>query len=638
MIKYILALFLFYFSSSSIFVSAQISESNQSSNSKTDSILKLENPRQFFLDSIKNSFRDHQYAAMLENKWLSDYNADDLFKEMISDIENMDSLSDVDINLPTETLKERLEILNAKSAFDIEYNQVLESVIKFYLHKRKTSMERFLGLSNYYFPIYEEILAKHNVPLEIKYLSIVESALNPKAVSRVGATGLWQFMYGTGKEYGLKIDTYVDERSDLLLSTNAACEYMKRSYKLFGDWDLVLASYNAGPGNVSKAIRRSGGKKNYWNIRPFLPKETQGYVPAFIATMYVMEFHKEHGLTPIKPKMALPMTDTVLVKNKLSFKQISDLLDISEEELSYWNPSYKRNIIPNIQGNNYYLRLPVELIGKFVSNEQKIYAFANFDFNLKEQPFQQGLGTKQTESFATTHTTIKYHKVRKGETLSGVAKKYGVSMTELKQLNGLRTNSLKYGQNLKIQKEVKAPIAKPEQVIAQTKKPKAEPKEILDSETVSKENKDDKEILKKEVAIDDKDRVEEVALHEIQYTIKKGDDLSSLSIRFNTPLKQIREWNKLYSYEIKPSDVITLFLDDATNTKYNNELLVEKNMPEKFMPMPKQGFSERYYTVRKGDTLYKISREIGVKVSDLKKWNQLDGDDIKVGTKLKIKA
>lgn len=588
------------------------------SKAKSDSLLKLENPRQFLLDSIKNTFIDHDFAAFIDNNWLKDYNTQDLFHEMWKDIENFDGNTTVDYDLPTELLKERLAILDAQSAFDIKYNPVLENVIKYYLKNRKSSMERFLGLSSYYFPVYEDILAKHNVPLEIKYLSIVESALNPKAVSRVGATGLWQFMYATGKEYGLKIDTYVDERSDLLLSTNAACEYMKRMHKLFNDWDLVLASYNAGPGNVSKAIRRSGGKTNYWNIRPFLPKETQGYVPAFIATMYVMEFHKEHQLVPKKPSMKLPLTDTLLVKNKISFKQLSDMLDVSVEELAYWNPSYKRNVIPNVDGTNYYLRLPLELVGKFVSNEDKIYAFANLDFNHKEQPFQN---TKQTDTDYAYQTSTKYHKVKKGETLSGVAKKYGVTMSQIKQWNGLKSNTLKYGHNLKINTVAKVKtVTKVEEAIAVNK-----PKETKTAITTQNQTIDNDSQPETETKI-------------VEYTVLKGDNLNSIAKKHQITVSQLREWNQLETNIIKEGDVFVVKKEDIVLEKPTNEELIAQNKPQQFVAKPKQNKKDEIYTVKKGDTLSKISKQKGVTINDLKKWNGIKSDNIKVGTKLKIKA
>ena len=221
-------------------------------------------------------------------------------------------------------MKERLKKLDEKSPFNIEYNIGLENVIKSFLKNRRKSFERLLGVSQFYFPLFEEELAKNNIPLEIKYLAVVESALNPRAVSRVGATGLWQFMYQTGKQYGLNIDSYVDERSEPLKASQAASVYMNNMYKIFGDWDLVLAAYNSGPGNVAKAIRRSGGQQNYWNIRKNLPKETQGYLPAFLATMYIFEYHKEHGITPNKAVANLFATDTVAIKNHMTFKQISN--------------------------------------------------------------------------------------------------------------------------------------------------------------------------------------------------------------------------------------------------------------------------------------------------------------------------
>ena len=223
-----------------------------------------------------------------------------------------------------------------------------------------------MAVSEYYFPMFEEHLAKYNIPLELKYLAIVESALNPKAKSRVGASGLWQFMYPTGKQYNLEVNSYVDERHDPLKATEAACQYLSHLYEIFGDWSLVLASYNAGPGNVSKAIRRSGGSQNYWNIRKFLPRETANYVPAFLATMYIYEFKKEHGILPKKATLTYFETDTIMVKKQMSFKHISELLDISVEQIEFLNPIYKLKVIPFEEDKAHYLRLPKNKMGLFV--------------------------------------------------------------------------------------------------------------------------------------------------------------------------------------------------------------------------------------------------------------------------------
>jgi len=276
--------------------------------------------------------------------------------------------------------------------------------------------------------------------LEIKYLAIVESALNPRAKSRVGATGLWQFMYGTGKMYGLDVSSYVDERSDPIKATTAACKYLAKLYDIFGDWDLALAAYNSGPGNVNKAIRRSGGYKNYWNIRRNLPRETAGYVPAFIATMYLFEYAEEHGLKINKADRPYFETDTVQVKNLITFEQISKLVDVSIEELVVLNPSYKLNIIPKIPGKNYALRLPKSEIGKFVANEEAIYAYVEKEIKTQEKPLPQ---------LVTAQNRIRY-KVRSGDYLGRIAERYGVRVSQIKQWNGLRSNDLRVGQRLTI--------------------------------------------------------------------------------------------------------------------------------------------------------------------------------------------
>ncbi len=384
-----------------------------------------------FLDSIKKTFVKDQMAMCIDSLWMKELTSLDGYNEMILDIKNVNVDEKVDFELPTDLLKERLKRLDEKSPFNIEYNIGLENVIKSFLKNRKRGFERLMGISQFYFPIFEEELAKNNIPLEIKYLAVVESALNPKAVSRVGATGLWQFMYQTGKQYGINIDSYVDERSDPIIASQAASQYMTNMYRIFGDWDLVLASYNSGPGNVAKAIRRSGGQQNYWNIRKNLPKETQGYLPAFLATMYIFEYHKEHGIIPNKAVANHFATDTIGIKKHLTFKQISDLLDISEAELQFFNPSYKRNEIPSIAGKINYLRLPKDKIAIFTSNEDKVYAYANYIDSKREKPYEKPYerfaSVKQNDSTNTSFegsemvSRTKYHKVRRGDNLSEIS-------------------------------------------------------------------------------------------------------------------------------------------------------------------------------------------------------------------------
>jgi len=412
---------------------------------------------QAYLDSIKQTFVNHKAGAMLDKKWINELLNDDMFTNMETDINNVYLDEDVTYNLPTDVLKARLEALDKKYPFDITYSPTLEKVIKNFLKNRSKSFERLMGLSDYYFPMFEEHLAKHNVPLEIKYLAIVESALNPKAKSRVGATGLWQFMYPTGKQYGLDVTSYIDERSDPLKSTDAAAEYLADLYKVFGNWEMVLASYNSGPGTVSKAIRRSGGKTNYWQIREYLPKETQGYVPAFLATLYVYEYHKEHGIVPQKANVPFIKTDTVHLKRAMTFEDVSDLLDISVDEIKILNPKYKTDKIPNYEDKMHTLRLPLDKISKFTSNERTIYAYLDYQNNYKiEKNILDEIISENNTAIAANKSknkvSSKTHVVKRGDTLSAIAKKYGnVTVAQLMKKNNIKNaSSLKPGMKLKI--------------------------------------------------------------------------------------------------------------------------------------------------------------------------------------------
>lgn len=404
----------------------------------------LELPKPSLIDSLKATFVNHNTSNCIDERWMAELSNDQIFEEMLSDVTETDIDSLVTYDLSTEVLKKRLAHLDSKSPFNIEYTPALENVIKAFLKNRKGSLERLMAISEYYFPMFEEHLAKYDVPLEIKYLAIVESALNPRARSRVGATGLWQFMYPTGKQYNLEVNSYVDERYDPLKATEAACQYLSNLYGIFGDWSLVLASYNAGPGNVSKAIRRSGGSQNYWNIRRNLPRETANYVPAFLATMYIFEYKKEHGLQPLKSPKSYFETDTIAVKKEISFSHISDLLDVPVEQIEFLNPIYKLNIIPYVEGKQHFLRLPKDKLGVFVSNEEKIYAYVDYLASQKEH-------IRKEESVAETSSSeVSYHKIKSGESIGLIAKKYGVSIQDIRSWNKLRGNTIHAGKTLKI--------------------------------------------------------------------------------------------------------------------------------------------------------------------------------------------
>ncbi|MAZ71998.1 MAG: lytic transglycosylase, partial [Flavobacteriaceae bacterium] len=362
-------------------------------------------------DTMVFALEDMARARKIDSIWLKELFSTGRFEEMYGSVLE-ETYEPVEYEeLPTELLKKRLEELNARTPFNVEYNPSLESVIKGYLKNRRRTLGRLMALSDYYFPMFEEVLDRHGLPLEMKYLAIVESALEPRATSRVGAQGLWQFMFSTGKMFGLDVNSYVDERSDPIMATEAASKYLKSLEKSLGDWDLALAAYNSGPGNVAKALRRANGHTNYWNIRRYLPRETAGYVPAFLATMYIFEFAEEHGFKSEGPQFPFIATDTIKVKKMITLQHVAEVTNLDIEEVRFLNPSYKKDVIPFIEDENYVLRLPVDAVGKFVSNEQAIYAYAEKELEEREKPLPELFEQKDI---------IRY-RVRSGDYLGKIA-------------------------------------------------------------------------------------------------------------------------------------------------------------------------------------------------------------------------
>jgi membrane-bound lytic murein transglycosylase D len=547
-------------------------QNSQAQDSIIKPIIKLS-----YLDSIKSTFVSDALASCIDDRWSNELSSLDVYEDMISDIANVDPDVKVDYELPTELLKERLKKMDEKSPFNIEYNIGLENVIKSFLKNRRRSFERLMGISQFYFPIFEEELAKKNIPLEIKYLAVVESALNPRAVSRVGATGLWQFMYQTGKQYGLNISSYTDERSDPLKSSEAASQYMTNMYRIFGDWDLVLAAYNSGPGNVSKAIRRSGGQQNYWNIRKNLPKETQGYLPAFLATMYIFEYHKEHGIVPNKAIANHFATDTIMVKRHMSFKEISDLLDVTSEEIAFFNPSYKRNEVPYISGQPNFLRLPKNKIAVFTSNEAQIYGYIDYQDGKRERPNDAIASRSNSKATEETSGKAKYYKVQRGDNLSSIAAKYNVSLNDLKRWNGMRSNALAYGKTLRINIEkeedtsTKSEVAEviKEEVVATQKTTVIAENSNSDSD---KKAKDDKVFVTEKV-VTFKDVTK---LHKV----KSGDNLTEIANKYNVSANDIKKWNKLKGNNIQAGANLKIITNEKITTVVKKEVkanvMVEK--------------------------------------------------------------
>lgn len=405
------------------------------------------------------------------------------------------------------TYQARLAKLDAVSPFDLVYNEHVKGFINLYTVRKRESVSRMMGVSQLYYPMFEEVLDKYNIPLELKHLAVIESALIPYARSKAGATGLWQFMYPTGKMFGLNVSSYVDQRCDPYKATVAAAEYLKSLYGMFGDWQMVLAAYNAGPGTISKAIRRSGGKKTYWEIRPYLPTETQGYVPAFIAANYVMSHGPEHNIYPAVPRKTYFEVDTVIVKEQMSFDQISQALDIPTEEILYFNPQYRKNIIP--AGGN-MMCLPKQKIGIFLNNEQAIYAAINAQ-------------RKEGSIVETLAEVKKTHTVKHGEQLSSIARKYGVTVADLKSWNYVGHKGLKPGKKLIVY------------VKEQTQKPKE-----LDIKTDQNlaANKTPEKVQLAENKTSDKTGF-------IVHKVTKGESLFSISKRYGVSTQQLKDINNI---------------------------------------------------------------------------------------------
>lgn len=352
----------------------------------------------------------------------------------------------------------RLYVMNEMSPFQLECNEQTLSTIRFFVQKRRGFARVVLGRSKLYFDMFEEKLAEHNLPIELKYLAVIESGLRPQVKSRAGALGLWQFMYGTGKMYGLKENSYVDERMDPELATDAACRYLKKLYEIYNDWNLALAAYNAGPGNVNKAIRRSGNKLTYWEVRPFLPRETQGYVPNFIAAAYLLTYHAEHNIIPAAADVHYYQLDTMCPTKGLHFTTISQVAGMELEDVKALNPIYKRDYIPYSEGE-YCLTLPLDKIGLLVSLEDSLYQL-EIDTYIQPKPAVTNTNNNTVEP-ETPNNIIKtptptpdgpvdYHKVSSGETLGAIASRYGMTVSELQRLNGLNSTRIFVGQRLKV--------------------------------------------------------------------------------------------------------------------------------------------------------------------------------------------
>ena len=367
-------------------------------------------------------------------------------------------MKDVNPVFEKEVYIERLRRL--PSVIELPYNEVVQKFIDRYSGRLRHSVSYMLGASNFYMPIFEEALETYGLPLELKYLPVIESALNPKAVSRVGATGLWQFMLTTGKQYGLKVNSLVDERRDPVKSSYAAANYLSDLYKVFGDWSLVIAAYNCGPDNINKAIHRAKGVKDYWHIYPYLPKETRGYVPAFIAANYIMTYYCDHNICPMVTRLPAK-TDTVMVSRNVHLEQVASVCNVDIEQLRALNPSYRRDIVPGLTELS-ALRLPQTEVGRFIDREDSVYNYRTDELLTKralvavnddvptytsKRSSSRKSSSRRVRSSRSRGKTVT---IKQGQTLSEIAKRNGTTVAKLKNLNGIKGTNIRAGKKLRV--------------------------------------------------------------------------------------------------------------------------------------------------------------------------------------------
>lgn len=353
--------------------------------------------------------------------------------------------SNVVLNVSDSIYKLRLSKMPC--LMEMPYNPTVRSYIDLYTVRKRRQVEYMLGMSNYYFPIFEQVLSANNLPLELKYLSIIESALNTTIVSRMGAAGLWQLMIGTGRMYGLEINSLVDERLSPIKATNAAAHFLKDLYSIYGDWNLVIASYNCGPGNISKAMRRSGGKHDYWTIYPYLPRETRGYVPIFIAANYSLHYASEHNLCAATVNMPA-MTDTVMVHRRIHLEQIANVLNLPIEEVRLLNPQYRKDIVPG-DIKPYEICLPLNYTNTFIQKIDEITAY-KADELINNRRSQIEIQQAAENSIPGGAGKVIYYKVKSGQSLGQIAAKFGISVKKLKSWNNIKKSTIRKGQTLKI--------------------------------------------------------------------------------------------------------------------------------------------------------------------------------------------
>ncbi len=489
-------------------------------------------------------------------------------------------------NVPDSVYIERLKQMN--SFISLPYNDIVRSNIILYSEKMSERMPHILGLCNYYMPIFDEIFNKYDLPEELKAMAVIESAMNPLATSRAGAKGMWQFMYSTAKMYGLHIDSFVDERLDPIKSAEAAAQYLMDSYQIFGDWCLAIASYNCGAGNVNRAIRRSGGSRAFWDIWPYLPRETRGYVPAFVGALYAMTYYKEHGIKPETVGMPVAV-DTFKINRQLHLRQITDLTGAPIDELKNLNPQYRHEIIPG-NSREYILRLPYTYSNAFIDNEDSVYVH-------KLDVYFNPVTLKQIQDGGDGERIT--YRVKSGDYLGKIAANYRCTVAQIKRWNDLTSNNIRVGQRLIIYRGGNAPASASTTTASSSSSTKSSSSTGTSSSGT--------------------------------YTVKSGDTLSEIALKHGTTVAKLKDWNNISGNKIR--------VGQKLHVKAPSSTAAATQTTASATPKATPSSSGDYvtYTVKEGDSFYTIAKNYpGISAQNIMDYNNIDSSKIKPGMKIKI--
>lgn len=527
-------------------------------------------------DKSAAGLNPEDYTAEVSDSLLNIWYTHKVASDNETEVYDMDSVK-FESDVPDEVYIGRIKKMN--SFISLPYNDIVKNYIILYSEKMPTKMSHILGLCQYYMPIFEDIFNRYEIPEELKAMAVIESAMNPLAVSRAGAKGMWQFMYSTAKMYGLHIDSFVDERLDPVKSAEAAAQYLKDAYAIFGDWNLAIASYNCGAGNVNKAIRRSGGKRAFWDIWPYLPRETRGYVPAFVGALYTMTYYKEHGIRPEAIEIPAHI-DTLKINKQLHLRQVADLTAAPLDELKNLNPQYRHEIIPG-ESREYILRIPYSYTNAFIEFEDSVYRH-------KADEYFNPVTIKKIKDGGDGERIV--YRVKSGDYLGKIASRYRCTVAQIKRWNNLRSNNLSIGQRLVI---YRGGVSSASASKSSSNKSAPQTSASGNSTTGS-----------------------------ATYTVKSGDTLSSIASRHGITLAQLKEWNGLTSNNIKAGQKLKV---KAASTQSS--------------PAASSAASGDYivYTVKSGDSFYSIAKNYpGISAQNIMDFNGLSSSKLKPGMTIKI--